>query len=191
MSFLFMHSESCFYTFGRLDWVGWRLVRGEDGRGWPTSQSATGDPLFLTQNECHSSPFDRQSKLMKDHFMGTITSFEISIFFTFLNNGCVSGYHRSCVLPIVLGLLHTQRGDAKVLYVRLAGETPPDIHHRPNVGGLSWRLALRQGLHIQPETHGCHWWPLRNIYRGTSPACSQGGRGGVGGWGLDDPLPNR
>ena len=27
---------SCFYTFGRIDWVGWRLARGEDGRGWPT-----------------------------------------------------------------------------------------------------------------------------------------------------------
>ena len=22
--------------FGRIDWVGWRLARGEDGLGWPT-----------------------------------------------------------------------------------------------------------------------------------------------------------
>ena len=36
MCFLFECSESCFYTFGRIDWVGWRLTRGEDGRGWPT-----------------------------------------------------------------------------------------------------------------------------------------------------------
>ena len=30
------YSESCFYTFGRIDWVEWRLAHGEDGRGWPT-----------------------------------------------------------------------------------------------------------------------------------------------------------
>ena len=30
---VFVCSESCFYTFGH--WVGWRLARGEDGRGWP------------------------------------------------------------------------------------------------------------------------------------------------------------
>ena len=36
MCSLFVCSESCFYTFGRIDWVGWRLVRGEDGTGWPT-----------------------------------------------------------------------------------------------------------------------------------------------------------
>ena len=185
MSFLFMHSEYCFSTFGRLDWVGWRLVRGEDGRGWPTSQSATGDPLFLTQKECHSSPFDHQSKLMKDHFMGTITSFEISIFFTFLNNGCVSGYHRSCVLPIVLGLLHTQRGDAKVLYVRLAGG----------------RLALRQGLHIQPETEGvCVIGDPSGTSIGVHHRLSARGVGvgwAVGGWtipcptGRDPPPPTQ
>ena len=31
-----VQSESCFYTFGRIDWFGWRLAHGEDGRGWPT-----------------------------------------------------------------------------------------------------------------------------------------------------------
>ena len=25
---------SCCYKFGRIDCVGWRLARGEDGRGW-------------------------------------------------------------------------------------------------------------------------------------------------------------
>ena len=29
----------CFYTFGRIDWVGWRLTRREDGRGWPRGGS--------------------------------------------------------------------------------------------------------------------------------------------------------
>ena len=33
---LSLSSESCFSTFGRIDWVGWRLARGEDGRGWST-----------------------------------------------------------------------------------------------------------------------------------------------------------
>ena len=36
MCFLFVCSESYFYTFGCIDWVGWRLAHGEDGRGWPT-----------------------------------------------------------------------------------------------------------------------------------------------------------
>ena len=36
MCFLFVYSESCFYTFGRIDWVGWRWARGDDGRGWST-----------------------------------------------------------------------------------------------------------------------------------------------------------
>ena len=34
--FLFVCSESCFYTCGRIDWVGWRLARGKDGWGWST-----------------------------------------------------------------------------------------------------------------------------------------------------------
>ena len=34
-------------------------------------KSDTGDPLFLLQNECDSSPFGYQSILTKDHFMGT------------------------------------------------------------------------------------------------------------------------
>ena len=33
--FAFVFSESCFYIFGGIDWVGWRLAR-EDGWGWPT-----------------------------------------------------------------------------------------------------------------------------------------------------------
>ena len=35
MCFLFVYSESYFYTFGRIDWVGWRLAHGEDGRKIP------------------------------------------------------------------------------------------------------------------------------------------------------------
>ena len=35
-------------------------------------KSATGDPPFLMQNECDSSPFDHLLILMKDHFMGTV-----------------------------------------------------------------------------------------------------------------------
>ena len=34
--FLSVCSQSCFYTFSCIDWVGWRLARGEDGWGWPT-----------------------------------------------------------------------------------------------------------------------------------------------------------
>ena len=51
-------------------------------------KSATGDPPFLVQNKCDSSPFDRQSILMKDHFIGTAKLFEMP-FPTFLNNGCL------------------------------------------------------------------------------------------------------
>ena len=71
MCVLFVCSESCFYTFGRIDWVGWRLARGEDGRGWSTRGPQEIHP-YLVQNECDSSPFDHQSILMKDHFMGTV-----------------------------------------------------------------------------------------------------------------------
>ena len=39
MSILFVCSESCFHTFGRIAWVRWRIARGEDGRGWPTRVS--------------------------------------------------------------------------------------------------------------------------------------------------------
>ena len=35
------------------------------------SKRAPGDPPFLIQNECDSSPFDQRLNLMKDHFMGT------------------------------------------------------------------------------------------------------------------------
>ena len=35
-------------------------------------KSATGDPRFLVQNECDSSPFDHQSILTKDHFMEAV-----------------------------------------------------------------------------------------------------------------------
>ena len=34
-------------------------------------KSATGDPPFLMQNECDSSPFDHQSILIKDLLIGT------------------------------------------------------------------------------------------------------------------------
>ena len=33
MWILFVCSENCFYTFGRIDWVGWRLAHGKDGGG--------------------------------------------------------------------------------------------------------------------------------------------------------------
>ena len=62
-------SESCFYTFCRVDWVGWRLARGEDGRDWPT-RGLQKISIFM-QNECDSSPYDHKSNLMQDHFMGT------------------------------------------------------------------------------------------------------------------------
>ena len=69
MCILFICRESCFYTFGCIDWVGWRLARGEVGRGWPTR--VLQEIPFLVQNECDSSQFDHHSFLMKDHFMGT------------------------------------------------------------------------------------------------------------------------
>ena len=34
MCFLFVSGESCFHTFSCIDWVGWRLARGEDGLDW-------------------------------------------------------------------------------------------------------------------------------------------------------------
>ena len=37
-------------------------------------KSTTGDPLFLEQNDCNSSPFDHHSVLTKDHFIGTAKS---------------------------------------------------------------------------------------------------------------------
>ena len=72
-------SGSCF-----IDWVGWRSLRGEVGGG--AYKSATGNPLFLLQNECDSSLFDHQSILMMDHFTGTA---KFVGNFTFLNNGCL------------------------------------------------------------------------------------------------------
>ena len=35
MCFLFVCNESCFYMFGRIDWVGWRwrLAGGDNGQG--------------------------------------------------------------------------------------------------------------------------------------------------------------
>ena len=44
-------------------------------------KSVTGDPSFLVPNDWVSSPFDNQSILMKDHFMGTAKLFETSIVF--------------------------------------------------------------------------------------------------------------
>ena len=70
MCFLCVCNESCFYTFGRIDWVGWRLTLGEDGWGWSTR-----GPQEITHMSCKtaidSSPFDHHSNIMKDHFMGT------------------------------------------------------------------------------------------------------------------------
>ena len=40
----------CFYTFGRIDWVGWRLVGGEHGRGWTLGRSHVGYPTFIIQD---------------------------------------------------------------------------------------------------------------------------------------------
>ena len=45
-------------------------------------KSTTGDPLFLMQNECDSSPFDHQSVFMKVYFMGTaniVSNADVSI----------------------------------------------------------------------------------------------------------------
>ena len=53
-------------VFCCIDWVRWRLARGEDGRGW-----STGGPQEIVHNECESSLFDHQSILVKDHFIGT------------------------------------------------------------------------------------------------------------------------
>ena len=47
MCFLFVCSEGCFSIFGRIDWVGWRFVGGEDGRSLPTR-----DPPFVLPNDC-------------------------------------------------------------------------------------------------------------------------------------------
>ena len=41
-------------------------------------KSATGNPPFLVQNECETSPFDHQSILMKVHFMGTVLEIVVS-----------------------------------------------------------------------------------------------------------------
>ena len=56
MCILFVCSESCFSTVGRIDWVGWRLARGENVQGWPTRVPHVGNPPFLMQNECDSLP---------------------------------------------------------------------------------------------------------------------------------------
>ena len=66
MCFLFVFSESCFYTVDRIEF-GWRLVRGEDGRGWPTR-----GPPEIPHFSCKMTVLVRhQSILMKDHFIGT------------------------------------------------------------------------------------------------------------------------
>ena len=59
MCILFVCSESCFYISTRRRWAGLAY------------KSDTGDPPFLVQNECDSSPFAHQSILMKDHSMRT------------------------------------------------------------------------------------------------------------------------
>ena len=76
-------SESCFYTLGRIDWVEWRLARGEDGRGWSTS-----GPQEISHFSWNmSAALDQQSIWMKNHYMATVNLFEILICFTFLNSG--------------------------------------------------------------------------------------------------------
>ena len=53
-------------------------------------KSAIEDPPFLLKNGCDSSPFDPQSILIKDHFMGTAQIlFQIPICLFYLNNGCL------------------------------------------------------------------------------------------------------
>ena len=58
-----------------------------------TYKSATGDPPFLVQNECDSSPFDQHSILMKDNFMDVAKIvWNIYIFyFTYTVTGIASG----------------------------------------------------------------------------------------------------
>ena len=65
--FLCVCSESCFYTFGRIDWVGWRLARGEDGQGWSTRV-----PQEIPHFWRKMSAMVRH--LFNNHFMGTVTS---------------------------------------------------------------------------------------------------------------------
>ena len=36
----------------RLDWVGWRLARGEDGRGWPTPVNFNVGALHENSKNC-------------------------------------------------------------------------------------------------------------------------------------------
>ena len=77
-------------TFGRIYWVGWRLGREEDGRGWTTTSSVTADtppPLFLGKRS-DSSPFDHQLILPKDHFMRTAKKIEILNLY-FSEEGCL------------------------------------------------------------------------------------------------------
>ena len=49
MCILFVCSEMCFYTFGYIDWVGWRF---STRRRWGcmAHKRATGNPQFLVRN---------------------------------------------------------------------------------------------------------------------------------------------
>ena len=71
---LFMCSERCSICLVIYRLGCWRII--STWRRWVglAYKSSTGDPPFLLQYECDSSPFDHQSILMKcrkDHFMGT------------------------------------------------------------------------------------------------------------------------
>ena len=78
MCFLFVCSVSCFNTFGRIDWVGWRLTRGDVGQATRVTQEI---PQYLVQNDCDSSPFNHQPILMKGHIMGTTQNLKFIPFY--------------------------------------------------------------------------------------------------------------
>ena len=86
-------------------------------------KSATGDPLFLMQNECDSSPFDHQAILMKDHFMRKPKLFELPIFllsrttcaFT-MRWGSLMGMPRTLVVAKDVTMIYQKLG---IYYVNL------------------------------------------------------------------------
>ena len=68
----------------RLGWVEISTWRRWTGLVY---QRATGDPPFLMQDECDTSPFNHQSSLMADHFMGTANIVWNSDFWIFWTTG--------------------------------------------------------------------------------------------------------
>ena len=83
--------------FGCIDWDGWILPCGKDGRAWPQES-----PFFM-QKECNSSPFD--------HFMGTanclkyklLTDLGYSLVIPIVNT-CASGPDKD-ISPVILSRL--------------------------------------------------------------------------------------